>query len=282
MDGTVAVPSSGYLIRPVVGGNAVLLGDPLTSHLVDALARNEPIVEMWALWKHETGNIALLRRFPYLERLHVVNRTWGDVSELRELTSLRILTVESNTTFDVDLSSWPNLSELDFRWQRRFCNLNKAKALATLRVSSWKERDLNYLNEAPQLGDLLLVGGSPRTLKGIEVCRDLERLELSHITKLEDFSALRFLESLRYLRIDACGHFNSVDAIAGLPKLRTLYLDNLGNIDSLSPLLRSGSLRKLYFRGSTNIVDGDSDIVNRLSLSSFAFRNRKHYNFHHQ
>jgi hypothetical protein len=279
MEGMVEIPSSGYRVRPVVDGNAVLLGDPLTSRLIDALTRHEPVVELWALWTRDVGSVALLRSLPHLQQLHVINRTKARLSEIADLKGLRVLTVESNTVFDVDLTFWPSLRELAFAWGGMFLNLSKAKTLATLRVWSWKQRNLDYLSEAPQLRDLLLVGGSLRTLKGIELCHDLEKLTLSHIIRLEDFSALQSLGSLRVLKIDACRGLHNVGIIAALPRLQNLYLENLGNVDSLRPLSCSRTLRKLYFRGSTNIVDGDTDIVNRLPLTGVAFRNRKHYNY---
>lgn len=279
MDETFDIPQSGYTVRPVVDGNAILLGDALTMNIVEAVASHNPIVEMWVLWKRAVGNIALLRRFHDLQRLHIINRTSAKLSEISELKGLRVLTVESDSSFDVDLSFWPDLEELLFFWKGSFCNLDQARKLGTLRVWSWKKSDLHYLGLAPQLCNLELVGGSLRTLDGIGSCHHLEKLALSHAAKLEDFESIKSLKSLRILNIDTCRRLNNINFLLTLPRLESLYLDNVGAIESLAPLSTVRTLRKLFFRGSTNILDGDTDIVNRLSLVDFGFQNRRHYNY---
>jgi len=280
MDGRSSIPSSGFVVRAVIDGNAVLLGDPLSAELVDAIAARGPLVELWAYWRTEVGNIALLRGFPELQRLHIINRTQDNLGGLSELKGLRTLTIESDKVFHVDMSFWPELEELVFTWSGRFQNLDKATKLAVLRVWSWKEKDLARASSMPQLRVLELVRGRIRSLRGIEGCRELEKLSLSYLSKLADFDALGDLRSLRVLNIDTCRGLASLDCLAALPRLQSLSLDNLGNIPSLAPL-SSSRLRRLSFSGTTNIEDGDTDIVNRIPVVDYAFRNRKHYNYNY-
>jgi hypothetical protein len=281
MDGRSVIPSSGFAVKPVIDGNAVLMGDPLSPQLVDTITAHGPVVELWAWWRTDPGNTSLLRSLPHLQRLHIINRTQDHLSVISELKGLRVLTIESNTVVHIDMTFWPELEELAFTWNGRFCNLDKAAKLAILRVWSWKKTDVGLLSSAPQLRALELVRGSVRSLRGIEACKELERLSLSHLSRLDDFAAISGLKSLRILNIESCRGLKALDEVAALSRLQALSLNNLGPIASLNPLSSNCNLRKLFFAGSTNIVDGDTNIVNRLPIIDFAFQNRKHYNYNY-
>lgn len=281
MDGRSVIPSSGFVVKPVIDGNAVLLGDPLSSKLLQTITDLGPVVELWAWWRSDAGNTALLRSLPDLQRLHVINRTRDRLSVISELKGLRVLTIESDTTAHIDMAFWPELEELAFTWNGRFCNLDKAARLAILRVWSWKAKNLEMLWGVPQLRALELVQGSLRSLHGIEVCSELETLSLSHLSKLDDFHAIGALKSLRTLTIESCRMLTDLNDLTSLSRLQTLSLTNLRKIATLKPLSSNRNLRKLFFAGSTDIADGDTDIVNRLKLIDFAFQNRKHYNYNY-
>ena len=281
ISGRLVIPRSGFCVKPAIDGNAVLLGDPLTSNVISALTAHAPVVELWAWWRKDAGNTALLRSLPALQRLHIINGTQDQLTVISELKGLRTLTIESNTRVNIDMTFWPSIEELAFTWSANFSNLKKATKLASLRVWSWKDKDLGLLSDVPQLRTLEVVRGSVQSLRGVEACAQLENLSLSHLSRLEDFHPICALKSLRALSIESCRRLANVNDLGTLSKLQMVSLTNLGVIATLAPLSSNGNLKKLFFAGSTNIADGDTDIVNRLEIIDFAFQNRKHYNYNY-
>lgn len=279
---TAMFPDSGFAIVPEAFGFSLRLSCPLTAALLDELqGSNRPITDVRALWYDSVGDLTQLERLPHLEKLLIINRTLADLTPINRLTRLRALTLESNSIFDVDLRAWPLIEELSVTWHRKFSGLSAAPNLTDFRIWSWKDRDLQRLSEAPQLRSLEIIGGSLRTLSGIEHCKKLEKLSLAYVSKVEDFEALSRLGSLHSLEIWACKRFNQVEPIAHLRSLRTLRLDNTGAIESLAPLRANRRLRTLTFIGSTNILDGNTAILNEMRIEDFGFKNRQHYNYNY-
>lgn len=109
-------------------------------------------------------------------------------------------------------------------------------------------------------------------------CSELKDLMLMRFSSLSDFSQLATIQSLRTIKIDTCKKFGTLDHVVDNVGLEELYIDNIGPIPSLHPIARLPSLRVLHFTESTNVLDGDTLIVERLGLE-YSFMNRRHYNF---
>jgi hypothetical protein len=109
--------------------NSLRLRDPLTTELIyDVQQTNLAITEVWALWYKTPGDLALLERLPHLQRLHILDCNAESLDAIKALTGLRLLTIESYSIFDVDLSSWPLIEELAITWHRKFTGLSAAQA----------------------------------------------------------------------------------------------------------------------------------------------------------
>ncbi len=276
------LPTSGFRLESAHDSISLLLADPLTPELLREIGpAGSCVTEIWTLWRRRTGDISLLQGFRNLERLHIINRTAFDIHGIANLHNLRVLTVQSDSFFDADPASWPLIEELSVPWGPKLVNLWRAPLLTTLRVFSWGDQNLQVIGTAPYLRELELIGGPLRTLSGLERCNGIKNLTLSHLRKLDDFTAISSLKSLRDLRIQTCRKLKSVDVITNLPKLECLHLDNVGNIASLNPLRTDHNLKELYFTDSTNVLDGNTAIVNEMKLENFAFQNRKHYNYNY-
>ena len=244
----VNIPSSGFTVKPGKVGSTAFLGDPLSHDLVKSLTAVRPaITELWAAWHRSAGALDLLQDLDQLQRLHVINRTSQDLAPIAQLHNLRILSVDSTTTFAVDATNWPLLEELSVAWGRGLRGLEAAQNLKTLRVSYWKDRDLTLLKLVPQLQELWLTMGSVYSLYGIAACTSLAKLSLAYLTKLDDFEPIRTLKNLEWLSIDACKRFTNVKPLAALPQLKSLSLDNLGRIDSLTQLASCKRLKNVFF-----------------------------------
>lgn len=278
---SIKLPPSGYALETIHDGERLLLSEALTEDVIRALAAKHKIVEIWAWWRNDAGDVALLQRFDDLRRLHVLNRTQKSLERLNKLANLNVLTIDSDRPVDVDVAAWPRLRELAFEWRGNFTNLGCADDLEVLRVGKWKDRDCELISAAGSLKALEIVGGAARSLSGIEKCVSLRTLTLINLTRLEDFSALGLCRQLQTLRIDTCKKLHNLDVISSLANLEALYLDNLGDIASLTPLTANKKLKVLQFIESTNILDGNTEIVRQIGLERYAFQNRKHYNFNY-
>jgi hypothetical protein len=271
-----------FWVEDSFDGKSLRLRQPLTSDLLSELGVvAESITELRAWWKTDVGDIGLLMEFPQLRRLQIINRTDQSINAIDRLVVLQTLFVDSNAPFDADFASWPKLQETNFTWNGKVRNLERAVSLETIVVKKWKMTDLSALQNLVALESIGIIGGSLRSLVGIEKCSKLTDLTLSHLPKLMDFSTASRLRNLRCLHIDTCRRLDSVEPFADLPHLRILRIDNGGSVDSLRPLLASSSLRELYFIESTCIVDGDTAIVKEMNLDDFGFANRAHYNYNY-
>lgn len=257
----------------------VRLSSPVTIDVIDQLRRHQPpVTEVWFLWYDRVGDLTLLDQLPNLRRLNIVNRTASDLSAIKTLRRLRALSLHSNSIVDIDLSAWPMIEELAVTWSRKFDGLASAHNLINLCVWRWKESDLQRLAGAPQLRNLEIIQGSLRSLAGVEHCVHLKELALAYLYKLTDFRAISDLKALRRLQINACKKLNDLTLLSGLPNLEDLDIDRLGEIESLTPLRANQKLRRLFF-GDTNVLDGNTAVVNEIGIEHIGFRNRKHYNY---
>lgn len=277
---SVRLPSQGQVLERIHDGQRLLLSAPLTQDVVASLdLANAKIVEMWAWWRGAVGDLALLRQFADLQRLHVLNRTATTLDGLKYLAGLSVLTIDSDAPVDIDVAAWPRLRELAFEWTGKFVNLECAPHLSTLRVEKWREHDCALLRLAPGLQDVQITGGTLRELSGIEHCGSLRVLALVNLTKLTDFSALARCGTLQALRIDTCKKLRELNVISFLTNLEELYLNNVGDIDSLKPIAANRKLKTLHFVESTNILDGNTALIQEMGIEDYAFQNRRHYNF---
>lgn len=275
-------PSPELRIEACSDGAVAYLSLPLTKDVLRRLdSTPSPVTELHALWRSDLGDLGLLERLTGLQRLYVQNYTSRQLDSIASFSNLRTLRVESDSGFTVDLASWPQLEELAVTWGKGLKNLACATNLAELHVWGWKPRDLALLGCVPRLRELELVGGPLQTLSGIEACTHLAALSLAYMTKLTDFSAVRHLPMLELLDINTCRKLNDVSAFGALPNLETLRINNVGAIASLEPLLRARRIKRVSFIESTNILDGNTEIVNTMNLEEYAFQNRAHYNFNY-
>jgi hypothetical protein len=273
-------PESGYTIEVVPAGYRLILAEPVSYNLLkDVGASAAAITELWAFWRRDPGDLSLLHKFARLVRLHLINRTAHDLSDVGDLRQLQTLTIDSDCAVNLDLASWPSLQELAADWRGEFTNLAAASQLCSLRISYWKDFDCERLRDAPNLRSLEIQRGKLESLRGLESCKQLSQLVLINLPKLVDFTAISKCRELQSVRIDTCRGLANLEPFHGLPHLKSFLVDNVGSIESLKPLQELTALRTLYFRESTNVRDGDTGVIRRLGIEDYAFQNRKHYNF---
>lgn len=119
----------GLTVEETPGCVSLRLREPLTL----AMLQNVPcstmsVTEVRAWWKGDVSDLTLLHRFPKLDSLMILNRTCCNVEQISSLSNLRVLVVDSDSRFDLDLDNWSKLVDLEFTWNGKVKNLERAFA----------------------------------------------------------------------------------------------------------------------------------------------------------
>jgi hypothetical protein len=213
--------------------------------------------------------------------LNLISRTGLNVEPVNELGTLEDLSVETNGALKLDFSRLTRLRTCGLVWRGTIENLSVAENLRTLRIVDWPHQDLDNLSPPPILEELAVYGGHLQSLLGIRRFESLRSLSLVKLRALRDIEGLGTLRALEHLRIDTCKRIESIMPISDCANLLSLDLDNVGEVDSLAPVRHLHRLRSLLFREDTNILDGDTNIVNEMRIDKYGFKNRRHYNFNY-
>jgi hypothetical protein len=142
------------------------------------------------------------------------------------------------------------ISELD--WLRGIHHMRKLQSISIfLRESGERMAEL----ETPDMVVELFASGNQRleSLDFLSQMPRLQKLNVSHCTKLEDYEPIRLLKSLR--EFDAAGANSGLDIefIRPLSELKALQLDGWTPLSDLTPLSNLSSLRYLSLRRCTNL-----------------------------
>jgi protein phosphatase 1 regulatory subunit 7 len=123
------------------------------------------------------------------------------------------------------------------------------------------------------------LGGCPET--HLEILtrgkfRNLKRLELAYLTKIESISAIEELmnTSIEVLDFLKCRKISDHDAVKCLASLKTLKFNDCGEIPNIRFLNEMCNLEEFRFV-NTNVLDGDLSPL--LKLKAVGFFAKKHY-----
>jgi len=206
-----------------------------------------------------------------------------DVEFLHQVPDLTDLFVSGRrgSRLKIQLSDAPStLRWLSLCWEKsRVEGLGQCRSLEHLEIRYFPRPDLTDITTLTKLQLLAIRMASPlRTLAGISSLRDLRDLEIYRATQLDSLDGIQALDSLESLVVQTCRQVRSITPLASLRRLRTLNLNNCGEIASLAPVEGLNELRMVQFCESTNILDGDLSMLERLpKLSFLSFQNRRHY-----
>lgn len=227
-------------------------------------------------WKGH--DLRFLPTLDFLEGLVIIHRTLNDDSAVEAVATLRHLQLSTYCRNSLDFSKLPNLEDCGLRWRKRTEGLFSQPALRRLYLVDYPEKTLEAFSELSGLRALSLSGGKLGTTAGIEAVVNLSELGLFHLRHLQRVEEVGRLVKLRVLEIEHCRHIGDIDELAQLQSLIRLRLDECGAIRSLWPLHQNQDLRELFFVGSTNVVDGDLNVLLGLpNLKALSYKNRRHY-----
>lgn len=207
---------------------------------------------------NDPSSLGALERFTQLEELSL------------DLATRRILPLE----FDV----FGGLRVLRIDWNGGFGSLfaRVRPQLSELYVARQPHESLAPYAKFVGVTHLRFGSGSAlRTTEGL--ASEVETLEISGQRKLERLEFGRGL-ALTSLEIEGCPALQRLDGIEALTGLQRLLVNNSGAIESLEPLAALTELRMFTAWESTNVLDGDLEVLCTLpNLQTVALASRGHY-----
>lgn len=217
-------------------------------------------------------NLKGIKRFQYQESLKEVSMK--GLESFNELEYLRI-----DGEHKIDLSAFPNLKFLNFKWSSKYKNLDKCKYLEEINLWNFntKEKDFNNFPYFPKLKKLRFFWGNATSLKGLEISNSVSELEIHNFFKLNDITKSKEYLSLKLLRFDTCKKIVNHSAVSVLTQLEKLFFSTAGSIESLD-FLKSMTNLKWFGFYDTNILDGDLTILDQDKFEFLGFNNKRHYN----
>lgn len=193
------------------------------------------------------------------------------IKGLYELKSLEYFEFE-HASVKPDLSNFPLLKTLYFKYNEGTKNINTLKNLKDLLIFSLKTKDCSYLNGLNWLEMLRFAKGTFLSLNGIENFK-LKRLDINYHSEVENIDAIMDLHELEILNIEKCKKLCDYSFLAGNKSIKELFIDDL---DTLSFVPSMKKLEKINF---WNCKDGNMKyLLESKSLKEINFYpNKKHY-----
>jgi len=156
--------------------------------------------------KH-TIDFSFLKEISFLEYFEcLVSLTKkSDVSGLYSLFNLKNLRWIVDNKFDLDFSIFTGLEVLITSDYGGMENLNKLINLKKFYISNLKKDDCVFLSGLNELTDIKLTRANIVSIKGLEYCNKLERLELQYCIKISELtSVLKNCPSISSVSIIKC------------------------------------------------------------------------------
>jgi hypothetical protein len=174
--------------------------------------------------------------------------------------------------------NFPQLRECSIEWRPKASSLFGLSGLNLLFINRFSGKDLTQFSNMTALTSLTLLNPSLHSLDGINALSTLDYLRIGRARKLTTIDGLQALIRLSRLELDESRKFHDIAPIGSLHQLRVLMLCDDGDLATLKPLERLLRLEEFYFTESTNVLDGDLSVLQRLpNLRKLAFQERPHY-----
>jgi hypothetical protein len=200
-----------------------------------------------------------------------------DFSELCQFKKLTFLGALDNKKNVLDLACFPDLETLACNITERLKGLEACKKLKSLTVSYYNPESEN-LAELPGLAsleDLNIFKTRIKTLRGIEVFKNLKRLELYGAPRLETIESLGPLSNnLEEISFGTCKRVKDYETLGKVRSLKKILFTNSGEIKTLSFVKQLPDLEFISFVG-TNVVDGDLSYCE--GIGYVGFDDKRHY-----
>ncbi|MCW9017914.1 MAG: hypothetical protein OQJ89_13165, partial [Kangiellaceae bacterium] len=194
-------------------------------------------------WDKDTDySLAFLEHYQGINAIEVHLPSVTDLSPVESLkdslTAIRVGEFSSKSTSIAPLKTLTNLNKVSLcRNYKGFIEVLETVKPASLRLTGYREKDLNEIPEVPSVTSLF-IGYS--TLSELELSgfSNLEVLTLEWIKKLVDFDFLTRLSNLKALKMST---IKSIEVIPNLEKnteLESIILEQLTGLKDISSLVQ--------------------------------------------
>jgi Leucine-rich repeat (LRR) protein len=143
------------------------------------------------------------------------------------------------------------LKVLEVTYDKKHASWRQNSGIIDLKLHGFKEQDLTGLSEMKALRRLVLVGGSIKSLDGIE---NLPNLEILHVVKTQQLLSLDTLTKTKRLRCLVFEAYKKVKKMDFLSSMKTLTWLGFDEVESVRFIT---ALPNLEFVNCNKIVDKD-------------------------
>lgn len=224
-----------------------------------------------------TGTYGLLSELPELRALDITDWNATDVTPIHTLSKLQRLKIFTYCKSAVDFARFPDLQQCVLEWRPKARSIFEHAGLKDVFINHLPDKDLKAFSRM-RLQKLRLASPRLERLDGISALGELKFLGIYVARRLASLDGLQRLEHLTHLEVNSCKRIGNISALAELTSLEKVHLCNDGDLASLAPLSSHQGLKVVLFSESTNIIDGDLSVLERLpNLENTSLMNRRHY-----
>jgi protein phosphatase 1 regulatory subunit 7 len=287
------INKNGYKYYDEISGGGIIVEpdkiDQYINHINENKVRNVVIDYFWG---YKIDNIDFIKSCPNIEKLSISSPFIKDYSPITYLKCLNQINIDVSSIKSIgkssnailDLSLVPSIEIAWLYSCNNIVNLGKCKNLRILTLTFYNppSRNLEDLTDLVKLKRLTIVRSNIYSLKGSGNLKQLRRLVLSNLPKLNCIDEIEKLsDNLLVLRIEGCKNIQNYEYAAKIKGLKVLAFTgsigtftNGGNIPSISFIKQMPNLKAFIFLGS-NVIDGD--LSSCIGLEYVAFNNKRHY-----
>lgn len=227
-------------------------------------------------WDYDNFNF--LDELEDLHLLSIISKPVDSLGGVGKLSKLESLSLSCHWKDTIDLSELKSLRHCFVGWSKGADSVFECRALQYLHIDEFKIKDYSGLSQLENMHVLTISNSDFSDINVLSNMQKIKKLSLENCKKLESLKGIEKLKSLEWLNIDGCKKISKIDEVSELTNLKFLQFRDVGEIECIKPIHTLRNLEVLSFYGTTNIVDGDLEVIESLDrLSLVGFNNKRHY-----
>ncbi len=224
------------------------------------------------------SNLDFLVLLPNLKSLIVIDLKIESLNSIHYLNKLEKIDIITYAKTPINFKSFPNLLECNIEWIKGSESLFELTKIRRLFINNYKGKDSSVLSRMLELEELSLLNTSFNEIKGILFLKELKKLKLASLKKINSLEGIGKLKKIKELEVQNCKSIFDVSPIFELINIERLLLVDLNTISSIKGIEKLVLMRYFLFYGSTDVIDGDiSSLFLMKQIRKISFQNRKHY-----
>lgn len=249
------------------------IGQYMQNHGINGVGFGDPFTKC--------DDISFIREFPDIARIGIAYSDF-DISPIHDLQGLEEINISFNFKGRIDFTRFKYLKKVSIRWGNDGVeSLFECPQMEQVSMMKYSGLSLQDFGRLPNLQQLVLYEPKTISLEGVGSLQKLERLNIYSAQALKDLGDLECLSMLRFFFLHGAKNLEDLSPIMYLKHLRILNLDKLGPIPSIKFMETLKQLEEFYMAETTNVQDGDLNVLERLRLNhkldKVIFTNRRHY-----